>query len=266
MNVAVELRPPGRSTSALLPVAIWSKSRPGVIQPAERARIVSGLVSTMPSYGVAQYFSVKGAIFDTCDVVVIAESTELSAPVAMLAARWMVTDRGKLLHVQTLLIGEDWQRTTVIRQMWRRLFEELLSGSNGFPFVIALTTYNPKSFAAMAGFTLIPGTRMFPALRGGELGEGHLSFLRCVAATLNPGCRFDEKTGVITGGAGEVSDNFYRTLPLCGKAWIDDHFIAHVTPKDRVLCCLFVETTEAAARILHAFGVSRELQIIPGCG
>lgn len=259
MSVTAELQPVGRSRSQA-GIIIWSMSRPQVVPAAERSRIISGLVSAMPSYGVAQYFAVKAAIFDTCDVIVTAESTELSMPVAMLAARWVAADAVKFLHVQTLLIGELWHRTTLIRQMWRRLFEELLSRGNGFPALIALTTYNPKSFAAMANFTIISHTRMFPALRDGALSEDRLALVRRVAAALNPGCPFDERTGVINGGAGEVSEDFYRVMPLCGKSWIDDHFMTHVAPKDRILCCLFVETAEAADRILHAFGVPRELQ------
>lgn len=223
-----------------------------------RSRIVRDLVAVMPTYGVADYFRTKASLLDPQDLTVIARERAGGTCVGLAVVGWIDGRSTRFLHVKTMLIGEAWHRSQVLRLIWQALFAGLLRGGAGFPPVIVLKTYNPKSFSAMRAFAGVPDTAIFPAI-GPAMGTDDfpadlMPAVRDIAATLSPGRVFDARTGVIKGAADGVT-GFYPTLPLCGKAGIDSHFQAHVTPDDRLLGCLFVRSPQAAGRILKAFSV-----------
>lgn len=223
-----------------------------------RRRIVGDLIAGMPTYGVADYFRTKASLLDPQDVTVIARGRAGGACVGLAVGGWMECRSTRFLHVKTMLIGEAWHRGPVLRLIWRALFIGLLRDGAAFPPAIVLKTYNPKSFSAMRAFAGVPDTAIFPAIGGDAFPAALMPAVRDIAATLSPGRVFDERTGVIKGAADGVT-GFYPTLPLCGKAPVDGHFQAHVTPDDRLLGCLFVRSPQAADRILRAFFVPRTL-------
>lgn len=233
------------------PITIRSYRKDERVSGSEQRKVIDGLCRSMPSYNLAQYFSIKSDLFDDHDILIVAEPHGAGV-VALLSALWMDTEDFRFLFIQTMLIGEKWHRTDMLRLLWRRLFEEALARDQ-FPRVIVFKTYNPKSFAAMANFASIPGTIMFPSLQGEHPDPRILDAIRRIAVTLAPDCEFDEANGVLRGSAGGV--DFYRSLPFTAKPKIHEHFRQHVTPDDRVLCCLFIETASAERRILRAFGV-----------
>ncbi|MGQ9366536.1 hypothetical protein [Azospirillum sp. ST 5-10] len=219
-----------------------------------RRGIVRDLVAAMPTYGVAGYFRTKADLLDPQDVTVIARDRRSGACIGLAVAGWPAGGPARFLHVKTMLLGEAWHRGALLRAVWRALFIGLLRDGAAFPPVIALKTYNPKSFSAMRAFAHVPDTAIFPAVGPAPFPASLLPTVRGIAATLAPGRAFDERTGVIAGAADGVT-GFYPALPICGKSAVDEHFRSHLTADDRLLACLFARSPRAGERILRAFGV-----------
>lgn len=233
------------------PIAVRSYRRAERVSADDRQRVIDGLSRSMPSYNVAQYFLLKSELFDDHDILLVAE-LDGAEVIALFSAVWKDAENLRFLFIQTMLISEQWHRTAVLRLLWRRLFEDLLAQGQ-FPSIIVFKTYNPKSFAAMANFASVPGAVIYPSLWSDSIDQRILDAVRKIAATLAPDCEFDQATGVLRGGAGGVE--FYRSMPPTAKPEIHDHFKRHVTPADRVLCCLFIESVSAQQQIRRAFRV-----------
>jgi hypothetical protein len=227
-----------------------------------RADIAADLAAAMPTYGVADYFRTKPSLLDAQDVTVIARETGSGRCVGFAVAGWSARNPATFVHIKTVLIGEAWHRGPILRAIWRALFVGLLADGSAFPPVIALKTYNPKSFSAMRAFAGVVDTAIFPALGRYQFPANLMPTVLDIAAELAPGHRLDQRSGVIEGAADGVV-GFYPTLPLCGKALLDRHFQAHLTPNDRLLCCLFALSPRAGQRILRAFGVPSEAVATP---
>jgi hypothetical protein len=238
---------------AAFDIEIRDRSSPP-LDAGTRSRIVGDLVAVMPTYGVADYFRTKASLLDPQDLTVIARERASGTCIGLAVVGWVEGRTTRFLHVKTMLIGEAWHRSQVLRLIWQALFTGLLRNGAAFPPSIVLKTYNPKSFSAMRAFAGVPDTAIFPAIGAEVFPADLMPAVHDIAATLSPGRVFDARTGVIKGAADGVT-GFYPTLPLCGKAGIDRHFQLHMTPDDRLLGCLFVRSPQAAGRILKAFSV-----------
>lgn len=234
---------------------VWSSD--GALRDLHRRRaIVADIVSGMPNYAVAPYFEEKENIFNECDILVVGDEVETGTHVGLLAAKEMKTADGLcFLFIQTLLIAERFQRSSLIIKLYRELFKCILARGEVAPEVIAFRTYNPQSFVAMAVFARIPDVEMYPAVDDGVQAD-HLQRMACdVAEAVSPGCPFDPSTGTIKGAAQGRSREFYRKMPSTSKRKVHYYFEKNLEPADRVLCCIIFNTGESKRRMLRLFGV-----------
>lgn len=211
------------------------------------------LAIEMPDYGVSSYFVSKPQVIRNADFVLMAESTESGRIVGILSASWLPGELGDVLFIETLLIGKSWHQTRLTAELWRALFESILEAKRSFPSVIALKTCNPKSFAAMAVFSRLAGTSIYPDLASATVPGGIVNRVKAIAGHVSPDRVFRPETGLIVDGGLPVND-FYRAMPSSKKSNIQAYFERHVTLNDRLLCCLFIHDDEAARQILRAFG------------
>lgn len=226
---------------------------PGDLGPAVDETIVQGLGRAMPDLKIVDYFHAKGGMFAECDHRVVAVERATGDAVAILASRWY-DDGLAFLHIATQLTGTRFQRTGLLKHMWAMHFREVSRSCRGFPSVIAWRTYNPVSFHTMHIFTRIPGVRMYPRIdAAAQDGDLRLMAAR-IAACVSHGLPFCGETGVIRGAASGVPADFYPVLQETRRPEVNRYFMTRLTPDDRLLCVLWIESAEGRRRILTAFG------------
>ncbi len=229
---------------------------PGGDLTAEREReLVDGLVAALPSLRMAELFALRRDMFREADLITVAADTGDGSVVGVLTSRWVTLPSGReLLHILTQFVGERHRHSHAFRRSWGGHFAGLLAGGRDFPRLLALKTYNPVAYCAMAAFTRVPGVAIYPNCRVADQDPGTARLAREVAETVAAGHPFDARTGVIH-GAGVPAD-LYPELPRSSHEDVNSYFAAVARPGDRVLALLTVPTAEAGRTILGAFGLS----------
>lgn len=220
------------------------------LKSTDVGRVAAGLQRYMPSYGVAQYFEKKGhLVLSGADCACLAvDRGETTA--ALLTCNLFP---GFLL-INTLLIGERFQRTLLLKRMFGELFRRTFNAPGGFTDLLALKTYNPISYCALRIFSAIPGTGFYPGIDGQAPSAAVQRLLQKAAATLNPECVYDPRTSVIKDCAYGVTEQFYIQRPICRDKRVNEYFRRHLSPHDRLLCGLYLESDQAKARLLRKLG------------
>jgi len=218
------------------------------------AWIVDGLELAMPSLNIREYFSAKGSTLSDCDFVLVAVEHDSDRIISVLTSRWHQVQRGRsFLHVKILMITPRYQRTRLINDVWGFHLAKVYRSRFGFPYVIALRTYNPVVFGAMRIFTRIDGIRLYPAMGLESQDPTMTALAEAIAAQVSPGLAFSASTGVIRRAG--VPPDFYPVMPSSRKADVYEYFAGHLQPSDRLLCVLVVETEAAKQKALALFGV-----------
>jgi hypothetical protein len=228
------------------------KRAPG---PDETQRIAKGLVAAMSGYKVEGYFEAKPTILSDIDHLVVAITYETGEAVAVLATRWHDLPDASFLHLSTILIGNRYQKTHLIKRMFASLYLGLKTQPKGLPCFVVLKTYNPISYQALWLFTRIPGVRIHPDIPRGVCHPDLDQLAPSIAGLLNPGLTLQRETGAIRGGAGGVPLDFYPSLPRIRNQAVYEYFSRYLTPADRLLGILSISTEEAQQRILKSLGL-----------
>lgn len=223
-----------------------------IVQPEIKEWIVEGLIRSMPVLKIAQYFEAKQSWFEECEYLIVAVEKISNDLIAVLASSWVETNLFPFVHIKIQMIADRYQKTFLLKHMWRFHLNHLYYGRLGFPSIIALKTCHPAVFSAMRLFSRIEGVQMYPQI-GGEMQESEMSKIACMIVDhISPGLDFCMHTGVIKNAS--VPLDFYPSLPTTKKADVGHYFQHHLTAADRLLCILSISTDSAKHRILQAFG------------
>ncbi|HXZ01337.1 MAG TPA: hypothetical protein VEI03_15165 [Stellaceae bacterium] len=221
-----------------------------------RQWLQSCLVRAMPSLRMSTYFTIKRDWFNEYDDLFFSVEAATGDAVALLASRWRLTAGGnRFLHATTQLIATRWQRTSMLKAMWARLFAAARDGPHGVPDTIVFKTCNPSAFRPMLLFSRVEGFRIYPRIDGRPQESDMKELAGSIAGLLCPGALFSPESGVIKGVS--VPPDFYPELPPGVRLGTPErYFHEHLTPADRVLCITRITTEAARSRILQAFGVA----------
>lgn len=231
--------------------------RRGSAAANERVRvwILDGLADSLPSLRIRALFECRPDLLTAAEVSILAVTARDERVVGILTASDVTTrDGADFLHIPIQMIGERYQRSLLLKRMWRVLLRDCVSRTGTLPDLFVLRTCNPSAFAAMHAFTRLAGVTMYPDIA--HPSEDHaLHATACaVADRLNPSARFDPRTGVLH-DIGRPAD-LYPEVPAGRREVLDRYFRSHLTPSDRLLCLLRLETEAAKRRVLRAVGAS----------
>jgi hypothetical protein len=215
--------------------------------------IIRGLMKAQPSLKLAEYFRVKRNWFSEYDYLIVAVEDDTGDIIGALASKWYVSDGNPFfLHIIIQMIATWYERTNLLKHMWKFHFQKVNEGPFGFPSVIALRTCNPVVFTAMRLFSRIEGIKMYPQI-GVETQDPQMAELaRDITEQICPGLRICLDTGVIENAS--VPPDFYPSLPKANKPDVYNWFKNNLTVADRILCVLLVPTESARRKLLKAFG------------
>lgn len=220
-----------------------------------RAWIVDGLADALPRLRIRALFEFRPDLLTDADVSILAVAERDERVVGILTASEVTTRDGpSFLHVPIQMIGERYQRSLLLKRMWRVLLRDCVSRAGTLPDLFALRTCNPSAFAAMHAFTRVAGVTMYPDIAHPSEDHSMRATACAVADRLNPKARFDPRTGVLH-DIGRPAD-LYPEVPAGRRKDLARYFRSHLTPSDRVLCLLRLETEASKRRILRAIGAS----------
>jgi hypothetical protein len=235
---------------------IWQKRPRANLLLEDLEDIFRGLAGAMPTLKIAQYFDAKGATFLDSDFLFCATGGATAAAVALLVSKWMPLDSSPVLHIQTLLIGSQYQRSHLITRLWSAQLGALQASCPAKALTMAMKTYNPSSYNAMQIFSRVKGAAFYPHADAGNMQHTLRRLAQEIAAYLHPHDPFDANLGIIRGGGGAVVQDFYPDLPHTSNATARAFFSRNLTPADRLLCILSLDEN-ALPVVLRRFGVDR---------
>lgn len=150
------------------------------------------------------------------------------------------------------MIAERYQKSHLLKYMWRFHLSQVCHGRFGFPSILALKTCHPAVFSAMRVFSRVEGVQMYPRIDSKVQKPDISKIARLIAKHISPDLEFCLHTGVIKNAS--VPIDFYPSLPTTKKADVWRYFQNNLTPADRLLCILQISTDSAKHRILQALG------------
>jgi len=210
----------------------------------KRRWIVDTLVPAMPRHEVAQYFRVKHALLNEAAHLSVASQDGLCAGVAALSGHDLADGR-RMAYIETLLVAEAFHQSRTTFRLLSNVFASWSRQESAFPDVVAMRTYNPRTYVLMRKFALEDGaTNFYPALSTPNVQ--HEATATLVAVRVAEGHVFEASSGIVLGGSVGVSNGFWHESPSCGDSKIDTFFYRRMTANDRLLC--FVDTSSCRAK------------------
>lgn len=209
-----------------------------------------GLIQELPDVRLDTLLKVRPDLFTSLDHLVLAVNLTDGLPRAVLGSKWAGTAAGtRFLHIAVMFVSQRLRGRDLFARTWLALLDEVIN-SGGFPRVSVLKTYNPVAFCAMRAYGLLPGTTMYPSLRGEQNGALCRLALE-VADVLAPGSEFEPDTGCIRGIG--VPRDLYRGRPESNDSEVNAYFERHAHPGDRILCIVQVESPAVEEAIVNGF-------------
>jgi hypothetical protein len=223
------------------------------LRPEVEKWLVTALSDAMPELKIPAYFAARPAALSSADHMTVAVGGTPPGLKAFLCSRWYADDTGGcFLHASICLITKEHRQTFLFRNVWGRHLEQVDDGGLGFPYVIALKTYNPGVYSILSAFTRFEGVTLYPRIDGpqDESRRDDICFIQDRIAARLP---FDWTSGVIRGAG--VPPDFYPELPDHRRTEVCDYFRRHLLPGDRLLCVLtFPRQPGLRQRVLGMFG------------
>jgi hypothetical protein len=214
--------------------------------------IASDLALGMPSYRVADYFGAKPDIVAPNSGVVLATNTETGRVVALLVATRHSLGLTAYVSLDTILVAERYQKTTLSARMLTCLVKGMAASSIELPSCLMLTTANPTSYCMATSFIRLAQVRVYPRIVGDQHPED-AKLAATLAQIHRPQFAFCKGTGVLAGGAGMVPQDFYPTLPASRNRETNAYFGRHLGPSDRLLCLIVFPGIDAKNRFWNFF-------------
>ncbi|MFE4368270.1 GNAT family N-acetyltransferase [Streptomyces sp. NPDC056835] len=219
------------------------------------AWVVEGLARHMPRHRIADYFAVKDALLGGAGHR-HAIADEDGDCVGLATASLRDYDHGEFLYIETLLVSERHHGTVLTRQLIAELFGGVVKDLGDFPDLVAMKTYNARTYVLMRAFADPESKALFyPRIDGTPSGPAAEATARAVAEALGSGRDFDPGSGVVTGGGGEVPPDFWPDFPASRDHWVNTYFQRELTAHDRLLCFIDSSRPEAKAAIRARLGI-----------
>lgn len=210
--------------------------------------IASDLASAMPDYRVADYFRAKPDIVGSQSGVVLATDRETGRVVALLVATRHSIETAGYVSLDTILVAQQYQRTTLSARMLTCLVKGMATSSLELPSFLMLTTGNPTSYCMASSFIRLADARVYPRITGDQ-DPGDASLAATLAKIHRPLFSFCKRTGVLAGGAGSVPPDFYPQVPISRNREANAYFARHLGPSDRLMCLMIFPDTQAKVRL-----------------
>ncbi|MFJ2110680.1 GNAT family N-acetyltransferase [Streptomyces sp. NPDC087850] len=217
--------------------------------------MVEGLTRHMPQHRIADYFAVKDALLSGAGHRhAIAE--EDGECVGLAAASLRDYDHGEFLYIETLLVSERHHGTALTQQLITELFGGVVKDLGDFPDLVAMKTYNARTYVLMRAFAAPESRALFyPRIDGTPSGSAVEATARSLAEALGSGKGFDSGSGVVAGGGGEVPADFWPEFPASRDHRVNAYFQRELTAHDRLLCFIDSSRPEAKEAIRARLGI-----------
>lgn len=220
--------------------------------------LIAGLTDAFPDLKITEYFAERREMLRTSDHISVAVAEPGGRFAGFLSSRWQTGEAGvadSFLHASVFLLAEQFRRTQLFRHMWRVHLDGLMQDGFGFPWVVALKTYNPAVYAALRTFTRVDGVKLYPRIADGVQDEAMASMAAAIKERIAPELIFDPSTGAIEGAG--VPRDFYAARPSCRSDDVERYFAQHLREGDRILCVLdFPRSELVSRRVLKMFGLA----------
>jgi len=207
----------------------------------------------MPQHRVAMYLEAKPHVLCSPH---IALAEEAGRYVGLMAASELLAAGYPSTYIETLLIAEHLQGTNAAPGLVAALFGGVVHGLGDFPEMVLMKTYTPKAYALMRRFAVLPEVLFYPDIDGPSDPTTRALAAR-LASFLSPTEEFCAETGVIRGGGGRISSDFWRYRPASGDDAVDRFFRREVGSSDRMLCIVRAPTRAARLALVNALGLER---------
>jgi hypothetical protein len=221
-----------------------------------RRWIVDGLVAELPNHQIEHYFRTKPYILANSDYVTVASASRTGRCLGLIAVSHRQASSGQTFtYIETLLVGESKHRAGVAMQLIAEAFRQVSVDQQGFPDLVAMKTYNPRTYQMMRRFGACEGAVFFPQIGGSDSEDTKRMATSIASALISEIERFDSDTGIVHGGAVSIGAEFWPSFPACTEPAVNAHFVELMTPDDRLFCLLIAQTHIAKRSVLTALGI-----------
>lgn len=226
------------------------KTRNTVIPDKELIKITQNISDGIPSMSLKDYFACKMHVLNDCDHLVVGFDENENA-IATLSSNWYKSKSYLFLHLETMIIVEEYQRSLTARHLLGCLFGALYKIHKIFPTYISLKSYNARAYSIMHRFSNmgLEDVKAYPDLVFPEKSM-NIELIKEFSETLCPNLPLNENTCVIYGASGDVPNDLWKKLPETRENVVNQYFSKHLTSNDRMLCVLDSSNMESKKKIL----------------
>ncbi len=206
-------------------------------------RVVEDLALGLPEFNVRQYFGTQPTIFVDYDYVVTAYTTDTGRAIGLLGARWLGPEDCRFLYLWTAMIADAYRNSMLFNRMLKSFFLNITAGdANAFPGLVVTKTYNPVVYGIFKSFSqVVPGMRIYPEIPASRQPPEMEALAGRVARAISPKLVLESEIGVVRGGQAMVAPDFFPRMEMSNDVAVNEHFQAHLTRSDQVLCIIQVD-------------------------
>ena len=144
------------------------------------------------------------------------------------------------------MIADKCRHTRVTKGMLAYFFEQMVEseGIGQFPKYIVLKTYNPIVYSLLNSFA-IPALdiKLYPQIPARNESNTQSVLAQRIAKVISPKLEFDCVSGAVLGGQALVAPDFFPRMEMSKSEDVNEHFKAHLTRNDQILCILDIPKT-----------------------
>lgn len=213
--------------------------------------IRDSLVKSMPRHEVNNYFDVKGDEILNSSFLSVASREGQCVGVIALSKKNI--RECTILYVETILMAESFHRSGLAAKLINSVFQGVYNTGEGFPDCIAMKTYNPITYVMMKKFSR--SECAFYPLISQKNSDENILLAKKISSLVASDCQLDELRGIVYGGGGSVSNNFWQDPPKSGDYFVDNFFQNQMTASDRVLCFININHEEDKQYVMSRLGI-----------
>ena len=212
------------------------------------ARVARDLESEMPNHMLGNYLSVKPHVLTSSQFLTLLSRGDTYVGVASAN----LYQRGDLefFYIETLLLSESLHDQRMSYLQVASLFSCFYRARGRMPPLVATKTYNGRAYVLIRKLATLCNAPFYPVIPGDHRPElEHRA--KQIAEIVSPGLPFDSRRGVVRGGGGSVSAQFWPEIPRTREADINQFFSTEMTSNDRMLCVIDTASEQTQARIVE---------------
>lgn len=223
------------------------------ISKNQKEWIIKGLIDTMPNHDILNYFYNKKHILNDADHV--STSSINNTCVGLVAMTEHKVCNYFTCYIETVFISEKLHGSSLFFNLIRSIINGIYSKIKTFPDFICMKTYNPKTYILMRYFIKNNNSIFYPNILNKnsiELQKLAKEIILIVSTEYN----LDVSKGIVKGGAGKISNNFWKTRPLSKKNEINNFFINELQSNDRLFCFIDARNNDVKHNILNLLKIN----------